>query len=98
VSLCSSQRQAEEAQRRATAIMGDLGLALHPDKIRVVDLREGTEGSALVFTTEPGPSGISSIRGEGGPASNRLEGDLNTSHRGLDPRGGSESLVWCRLI
>ena len=33
-----------EAQRRATAILGDLGLELHPDKTRVVDLREGKEG------------------------------------------------------
>ncbi len=44
VVLCSSQRQAEEAQRRATAILGDLGLGLHPDKTRVVDLGEGKEG------------------------------------------------------
>jgi len=44
VVLCSSQSQAEEAQRRATAILGDLGLSLHPDKTRVVDLREGNEG------------------------------------------------------
>ncbi|MDA8310938.1 MAG: reverse transcriptase domain-containing protein [Actinomycetota bacterium] len=44
VVLCSSRAQAEDAQRRATAIMGDLGLSLHPDKTRVVDLREGEEG------------------------------------------------------
>ena len=44
VVLCSSRSQAEQAQRRATAIMGDLGLELHPDKTRVVDLREGREG------------------------------------------------------
>ena len=44
VVLCSSQEQAEEAERRATAILGDLGLSLHPDKTRVVDLREGKEG------------------------------------------------------
>ena len=44
VVLCSTQEQAEEAQRRATAILGDLGLELHPDKTRVVDLREGREG------------------------------------------------------
>ena len=44
VVLCRSQREAEEAHRRATAIMGDLGLALHPDKTRVVDLRAGKEG------------------------------------------------------
>jgi RNA-directed DNA polymerase len=44
VVLCRSQSQAEEAQRRATAILGDLGLALHPDKTKVVDLREGRQG------------------------------------------------------
>jgi RNA-directed DNA polymerase len=44
VVLCSTREQAEEAQRRATAILGDLGLALHPDKTRVVDLRQGKEG------------------------------------------------------
>ena len=44
VVLCTSQSQAGEAHRRATAILGDLGLNLHPDKTRVVDLREGKEG------------------------------------------------------
>jgi RNA-directed DNA polymerase len=44
VVLCSSREQAEQAQERATAILGELGLALHPDKTRVVDLREGREG------------------------------------------------------
>src|SRR6202167_860068 len=32
------------AGRRARALLGDLGLDLHPDKTRVVDLREGKEG------------------------------------------------------
>ena len=44
VVMCSTRSEAEEAQRRATAMMGDLGLTLHPDKTRVVDLREGKEG------------------------------------------------------
>jgi len=44
VVLCRSHEQAEQAERRATAILGDLGLRLHPDKTRVVDLREGKEG------------------------------------------------------
>ena len=44
VVLCSSRDEAEEAQRRAEALLGDLGLTLHPDKTRVVDLREGREG------------------------------------------------------
>ena len=44
VVLCSTRSQAEQAHRCAVAIMADLGLELHPDKTRVVDLREGREG------------------------------------------------------
>ena len=44
VVMCSTLSEAEVAQRRATAMMGDLGLSLHPEKTRVVDLREGREG------------------------------------------------------
>lgn len=44
VVLCRSAGQAEEAHRRAAVLLGDLGLVLHPDKTRVVDLREGREG------------------------------------------------------
>ncbi len=44
VMLCTTRSQAEQAQRRATASLGELGLTLHPDKTRVVDLREGKEG------------------------------------------------------
>jgi RNA-directed DNA polymerase len=44
VVLCRSASQAEQAQRRAAALLTDLGLELHPDKTRVVDLREGREG------------------------------------------------------
>ena len=44
VVLCSSRAQAEQAQERATAILGELGLSLHPDKTAAVDLREGKEG------------------------------------------------------
>ena len=44
VVLCSTREEAEDAQKQATAILGGLGLVLHPDKTRVVDLREGAEG------------------------------------------------------
>ncbi len=44
VVLCRSRSQAELAQERAKALLGDLGLELHPDKTRVVDLRAGNEG------------------------------------------------------
>jgi RNA-directed DNA polymerase len=44
VVLCRSAVQAQDAHRRAAALLGELGLELHPDKTRVVDLREGREG------------------------------------------------------
>ena len=44
VVMCSSQAQAERALNRAGAILTGLGLALHPEKTKVVDLREGREG------------------------------------------------------
>ncbi len=44
VVLCETRDQAEEAHTRAAALLGELGLELHPDKTRVVDLREGREG------------------------------------------------------
>jgi RNA-directed DNA polymerase len=44
VVLCSSRREAERAEVLAADFLGSLGLGLHPDKTRVVDLREGREG------------------------------------------------------
>jgi RNA-directed DNA polymerase len=44
VVLCRTREQAERAQERASVILGELGLNLHPDKTRVVDLREGRQG------------------------------------------------------
>jgi RNA-directed DNA polymerase len=44
VVLCETRQQAEQAQTRAGVLLGELGLSLHPDKTRVVDLREGKEG------------------------------------------------------
>lgn len=44
VVLCWSVEQAEEAQRRARHLLGGLGLGLHPEKTRVVDLRGGRQG------------------------------------------------------
>lgn len=44
VVLCRSRSQAEEAHRRAEVLLGGLGLVLHPEKTRVVDLRGGREG------------------------------------------------------
>jgi RNA-directed DNA polymerase len=44
VVLCRSERDANEARKATEEILGGMGLKLHPDKTRVVDLREGREG------------------------------------------------------
>jgi RNA-directed DNA polymerase len=44
VVLCRSEREARAALETAGEVLAGLGLGLHPDKTRVVDLREGREG------------------------------------------------------
>jgi RNA-directed DNA polymerase len=44
VVLCRSEREAKAARAKVGEILAGLGLELHPDKTRVVDLREGREG------------------------------------------------------
>jgi len=44
VVLCRSQAQAGAALEAVRDILAGLGLELHPDKTKVVDLREGREG------------------------------------------------------
>ena len=44
VVLCRSEAQARAALEAAGEILAALGLRLHPDKTRVVDLRQGREG------------------------------------------------------
>lgn len=44
VILCKTRARAEEAQRRVTAVLAELGLQLHPDKTRLADLTRGKEG------------------------------------------------------
>lgn len=44
VVMCRSRRQAERALTLIGQVLGSLGLELHPDKTRVVDLRRGREG------------------------------------------------------
>ena len=44
VIVCATRQRAEEAQRRSAAILGRLGLRLHPDKTRIVHLEGGTDG------------------------------------------------------
>jgi RNA-directed DNA polymerase len=44
VVICSTQSRAKEAQRRAEAVLAELGLQLNPDKTRIADLTRGKEG------------------------------------------------------
>jgi len=44
VVLCRSAAQAQMALAAVEDILGDLGLRLHPDKTKAVDLRDGREG------------------------------------------------------
>lgn len=44
VALCDSEEEAIEALGAAREILGALGLELHPEKTRIVDLRDGREG------------------------------------------------------
>ena len=44
VVLCRGERQARAALDSVRDILTDLGLQLHPDKTKIVDLREGREG------------------------------------------------------
>jgi group II intron reverse transcriptase/maturase len=44
VVMCRTRRAAQEAQRRLGLIMERLGLELHPDKTKLVDLSAGKEG------------------------------------------------------
>jgi RNA-directed DNA polymerase len=44
VVACRSEREARAAQQLAGEVLAGLGLELHPEKTRLVDLREGREG------------------------------------------------------
>jgi RNA-directed DNA polymerase len=44
VVLCRSEADAEAARELAGRVLADLGLELHPDKTKVVDLTDGREG------------------------------------------------------
>ena len=44
VVLCRTEAEAEQAWEQAAALLGELGLTLHPDKTRTVCLKEGKEG------------------------------------------------------
>jgi RNA-directed DNA polymerase len=44
VVMCKSQRDCEQAEERVRMILARLGLALHPDKTRRVELHDGKQG------------------------------------------------------
>jgi RNA-directed DNA polymerase len=44
VIVCQSRVEAETALQRVRTLLAGLGLELHPDKTRIVDLRQGREG------------------------------------------------------
>ena len=44
VVMCGTESKVNEARRRVEIIMARLGLTLHPEKTRIVDLRRGKEG------------------------------------------------------
>ena len=44
VVLCPTSERAEQARRLAETTLAPLGLQLHPDKTKIVDIRKGTEG------------------------------------------------------
>lgn len=51
VVMCKTESQAKEAQRRVGIIMERLGLMLHSEKTRIVDLRGGKEGFTFLGCT-----------------------------------------------
>jgi hypothetical protein len=42
--MCATEKKAQEAKRRVEIVLRKLGLELHPEKTRQVDLRGGKEG------------------------------------------------------
>jgi RNA-directed DNA polymerase len=51
VAMCHTESQAREALRRIGLVMNRLGLALHPAKTRLVDLRRGKESFVFLGCT-----------------------------------------------
>jgi group II intron reverse transcriptase/maturase len=51
VAMCRTESQAREALRRIGLVMNRLGLKLHPEKTRMVDLRRGKEGFVFLGCT-----------------------------------------------
>jgi len=51
VTMCRTESQAREALRRIGLVMGRLGLKLHPEKTRMVDLRRGKDSFTFLGCT-----------------------------------------------
>jgi group II intron reverse transcriptase/maturase len=51
VVMSKTESQAREARKRIEAVLKDLGLTLHPEKTRLVDLRRGKEGFVFLGCT-----------------------------------------------
>jgi len=51
VAMCRTESQAREALRRIVLVMDRLGLTLHPEKTRLVDLRRGRESFVFLGCT-----------------------------------------------
>lgn len=51
VVMCQRESQAREALRRIGLVMNQMGLTLHPDKTRLVDLRRGKESFVFLGCT-----------------------------------------------
>lgn len=51
VVMCGRESQAREALQRLGEVLEELGLTLHPEKTRVVDLRRGKEGFVFLGCT-----------------------------------------------
>ena len=51
VAMCRTESQAKEALRRIGLVMNRLGLTLHPEKTRMVDLRRGKESFVFLGCT-----------------------------------------------
>src|SRR5437660_11771235 len=49
--MCRTESQAREALRRIVLVMDRLGLTLHPEKTRLVDLRRGRESFVFLGCT-----------------------------------------------